>query len=124
MPPTAALHALALAKLAPQPLSVLPVSLPVTLPTQLELVYLSAEMDSLLELKLAILAIVTQQAASTARSKPDTLALDNLQFARLPLPQLPQFPQPLQFPQLPQPPQPLLLPQQPSRPCISLVLLT
>lgn len=87
MPPTAVFHVLALAKLVPQPPSVLPVSLPATLPTQLELVCLRAEMDSLSEPRLAILAIVTHQGASTARSKPGTLALDNLQFARLPSPQ-------------------------------------
>ena len=125
MPPTAVFHVLALAKLVPQPPSVLLVSLPVTLPTQLELACLRAEMDSLSEPRLAILAIVTHQGASTARSKPGTLALDNLQFARLPSPQPPQFPQLPQFPRLPQLlqlPQFPQLPQQPPRLCISLVL--
>ena len=88
MPIWAALPALAHARLAHQPASVLPAPLRDMLLTQLEFVLPSAVMDSSLEVRLAILAMLPPPDVLVAECRMVGAAQVSLQFADQQLPLL------------------------------------
>ena len=93
MPIWAVLPVLAHARLAHQPISVLPAPLLDTLLTQLEFVPPSAVMDSSLEVRLVILAMLPLPDVLAAECRMVGAAQASLQFAdpQLPLLQSPQL---------------------------------